>query len=237
MTDFEGILFDKDGTLFDFEATWTPWAEKFFLKMCDGDHAKAQHLGLVVGFNLDERSFDRDSVVIAGTPEEIVHALAPLFPDFPEAEIVSIMNEEAAAAPMTETVPLIPFLTSLRQRGLKLGVATNDAEAPAIAHVSAVGAEKLFDFICGSDSGYGGKPEAGQILGFCQTMVISPSKVIMVGDSLHDLIAGQTAGCTTIGVLTGLATRDELQPFADVVLENIGEIPSWLDQNETKTTD
>lgn len=230
MTDFKGIIFDKDGTLFDFEATWTPWAEKFFLRMCGGDRAEAQRVGKAVGFDLEQLRFERDSVVIAATPEEIVKAFLPHFPDQSEAELVRIVNAEAQAAPMAETVPLVPFLSDLRARGLKLGVATNDAEAPALAHVSAVGAQAHFDFICGSDSGYGGKPEAGQILGFCAEMGLSPSSVIMVGDSLHDLVAGRAAGCTTIGVLTGLAVRDELEPFADVVLDNIGNIPAWLDQ-------
>ena len=50
----------------------------------------------------------------------------------------------------------------------------------------------------------------------------------MVGDSTHDLDAGKAAGMVTIGVLTGPAPREELAPFADVVLDSIAEIPSWL---------
>ena len=230
MTDIKGMVFDKDGTLFDFEATWTPWAQKFFLKICDGDRAKAQKIGLKVGFDLEQGEFERDSVVIAGTPEEIVESLAPLFPQYSVAEIVSIINAEAAGAPMAETVPLVPFLRGLKNRGLKLGVATNDAEAPAIAHISAVNAESEFDFICGSDSGFGGKPAPGQILAFCDATQLVPSEVVMVGDSLHDLQAGKSAGCRTIGVLTGLATHEDLHRYADVVLDNIGQIPAWLDR-------
>ena len=230
MSEIKGMVFDKDGTLFDFEATWTPWAKKFFLRICDGDRDKAQKIGLAVGFDLEQGRFERDSVVIAGTPEEIVESLAPLFPQYSQTEIVTIINSEAENAPMAETVALVPFLRDLKERGLKLGVATNDAEAPAIAHISAVNAETEFDFICGSDSGYGGKPEPGQILAFCKATELSPSEVVMVGDSLHDLLAGRSAGCRTIGVLTGLATREDLQAYADVVLDNIGQIPSWLDQ-------
>jgi phosphoglycolate phosphatase len=33
---------------------------------------------------------------------------------------------------------------------------------------------------------------------------------------------------TTVGVLTGLATRDELAPQADVVLPDIAGLPEWL---------
>jgi phosphoglycolate phosphatase len=54
----------------------------------------------------------------------------------------------------------------------------------------------------------------------------------MVGDSLHDLQAGASAGMRRIGVLTGLAPREELHPHADVVLPNIGHIPDWLDQQD-----
>jgi phosphoglycolate phosphatase len=50
----------------------------------------------------------------------------------------------------------------------------------------------------------------------------------MVGDSTHDLIAGRAAGMPTIGVLTGMAGRETLEPYADAVLENIGEIPGFL---------
>ena len=50
----------------------------------------------------------------------------------------------------------------------------------------------------------------------------------MVGDSTHDLRAGRAAGMTTIGVLTGMALREELVPFADLVLDDIGEIPALL---------
>jgi phosphoglycolate phosphatase len=51
----------------------------------------------------------------------------------------------------------------------------------------------------------------------------------MVGDSLHDLRAGRAAGMTVVGVLTGVARRQELEPEADVVLDDITQLPAWLD--------
>jgi phosphoglycolate phosphatase len=50
----------------------------------------------------------------------------------------------------------------------------------------------------------------------------------MVGDSTHDLVAGRAAGMQTLGVLTGVADSEELAPFADAVLPDIGHIPGWL---------
>ena len=80
MANIRGIIFDKDGTLFDFKATWSPWAQRFFLRMCNGDRTRAKAVGRAVGFDLDSGEFQRDSIVIAGTPEEIVQGLAVHFP-------------------------------------------------------------------------------------------------------------------------------------------------------------
>lgn len=225
-----GIIFDKDGTLFDFGSTWEAWAAAFLVRATDGDRARAAELGGHIGFDLHTQKFARDSVVIAGTPNEVADALAPHFPDQSQADLVNMLNEEAANAPQAEAVPLIPFLSALSGRDLKLGVATNDGEAPAMAHLHSAGVVPYFDFIAGSDSGYGGKPAPGQLLGFCDATGIDPSQVLMVGDSLHDLRAGRAAGMRTAGVLTGLATHDELTPFADVVRPDVGHLLAWLDQ-------
>lgn len=225
-----GIIFDKDGTLFDFGTTWEAWAAAFLVRATDGDRVRAAELGTYIGFDLPSQKFARDSVVIAGTPNEVAAALLPHFPSQNLSGLVDMLNDEAANAPQAEAVPLIPFLQSLRTRNLKLGLATNDGEAPAIAHLQSAGVVGYFDFIAGSDSGYGGKPAPGQLLGFCSATGVDPAEVMMVGDSLHDLRAGRAAGMRTLGVLTGLATESELAPFADKVLPDIGHLPNWLDQ-------
>jgi phosphoglycolate phosphatase len=132
-------------------------------------------------------------------------------------------------APQQQAVPLTPFLEGLRARGLVLGVATNDSEAPARAHLAAAGVTEMFDFIAGYDSGHGAKPAAGQLLAFADAVDLPPAQIVMVGDSTHDLRAGRAAGMRTIGVLTGMARAQALAPLADVVLRDIGEIPAWLD--------
>jgi phosphoglycolate phosphatase len=174
------------------------------------------------------RKFASDSVAIAGTPDEIAQALAPHFPDLSPDGMLAMLNDEATMAPQVEAVPLIPYLTGLRAQGIKLGVATNDSEEPALAHLNSAGVVELFDFIAGFDSGYGAKPAAGQLLAFCKQTGCDPSRVAMVGDSTHDLMAGKAAGMRCIAVLTGMAPRDVLAPYAEVVLPDIGHIPDWL---------
>jgi phosphoglycolate phosphatase len=85
------------------------------------------------------------------------------------------------------------------------------------------------DFLAGYDSGHGAKPAPGQLLAFCAATGLPAEAVLMVGDSRHDLAAGRAAGMRTVGVLTGLASADDLARDATVVLDHIGHLPGWID--------
>lgn len=228
MNKIAGLIFDKDGTLFDFSATWEAWAAAFLRRICEDDPEKARVAGARIGFDVGTGRFASHSIAIAGTPRDIATALWPQFPQLPLEELEFIIIEEAEQAPQREAAPLRPLLSGWRARGLKLGVATNDGERAARAHLQQAGVTELFDFIAGYDSGFGGKPEPGQLFAFCEAMALAPDQVAMVGDSTHDLQAGRAAGMRTVAVLTGLAGRDDLRPLADVVLPDIGHIPAWL---------
>jgi phosphoglycolate phosphatase len=223
----DGLLFDKDGTLFDFRISWGRWAQGFLAQIAR-DAAHAERLGRAIGFDPTTGSFAPDSPVIAATAADIAAALAPELPGVTVAELTDRIDASAAQAPMSQAVPLAPLMASLRERGLRLGVATNDSEAPARQHLQNHGITACFDFIAGYDSGYGAKPGPGMCLAFARQLGLDPARVAMVGDSRHDLEAGRAAGMRTIAVLTGIARREELAPHADVVLTDIGEIPDWL---------
>lgn len=228
----QAILFDKDGTLFDFAATWEAWAEAFLLRAAAQDRARATALGAHIGFDLATRRFAPDSVVIAGTPGEVAEILLPHLPGQRLTTLLRLLNEEAEAAPQAQAVPLAPLLDGLRERGLRLGVMTNDTESVARAHLGEAGVIDRFDFIAGFDSGHGAKPSPAPLLAFCDHVGIDPARAVMVGDSTHDLIAGRGAGMITVGVLTGMAGPDVLSPHADAILPDIGHIPSWIDARE-----
>lgn len=224
------ILFDKDGTLFDFAATWEAWAAGFLMRATSGDRSRAAAVGHEIGFDLHAHRFAPDSVVIAGTPGEVAEALQPHFPTMAHDALLDMLNDEAENAPQAEAVPLIPLLDGLTARGLTLGVMTNDAEAVAQAHLGAAGVTEHFAFVAGFDSGHGAKPSPAPLLAFCTRVDVPPAQAVMVGDSTHDLIAGRRAGMRTVGVLTGMAGADTLAAYADVVLPDIGHLPDWLDR-------
>ncbi len=218
------ILFDKDGTLFDFRQSWGGWTQAMIDRLkpvTTGDLAGA------LGFDTAAQDFAPDSVVIASPMEEIAEAIAGVV-SMPYAQIVALMEEVGTAAPMVPAVDLPKVLSELRAMGLRIGLATNDTEVPARAHLAGAGILDLFDFVAGCDSGHGGKPAPGQLLAFAAAMDLEPAAIAMVGDSLHDLDAARAAGMVGIGVLTGPARRETLAPHADVVFETIAEIAPWL---------
>lgn len=223
----DAILFDKDGTLFDFEATWGAWAHDTLERLSRGDAALADRLAGALGYDRTARRFAESSIVIAGTPREVADAIAPIL-GMPAAGLIDDLNDSAAAAPMAEAVPLGPLLSGLRAAGLALGVATNDGEAPARAHLAAAGVTGAFAFIAGFDSGWTPKPDPAMCLAFARALDLAPERIVMVGDSLHDLHAGRAAGMQTVAVLTGPAGAAGLAPHADAVLPDIGHLPDWL---------
>ena len=225
-----GILFDKDGTLFDFERSWTNWMSSLLRRLARGDERSAEAAGRSIGFDYHGNRFKPDSFVIAGTPAQIFDRLQLEFPDWPSPELHDAIEESSTAAMQAEAVPLKPLLSGMVRTGYRLGIATNDSESVARAHIRDAGVADLFEFVAGSDSGFGAKPDPGMLRAFCAHAGIAPASALYVGDSLLDLEAGRRAGIETVGVLTGMADRKELSPMAAAVLDDIGQLPDWLER-------
>jgi len=227
-TKLDGVLFDKDGTLFDFHATWSVWAVGLIDEFAGADRALRGALASALGFDIAAARFRPESPIIAGTGREAAECVARGLGGGDIAAIEARLNVLAATVPLAPPVPLVPLLEGLLARGLTLGVMTNDSEEAALAQLAAAGVTGHFQFVAGFDSGHGAKPDPGPLLAFARRHGLDPARVAMVGDSTHDLIAGRAAGMLTVAVLTGVAGRDELAPHADAVLPDIGHLPGWL---------
>ncbi|MEQ8895757.1 MAG: HAD family hydrolase [Roseovarius sp.] len=228
VTKLDGLLFDKDGTLFDFHATWSVWAAELIVTLSEGDPALAEALARGLEFDLETGQFRPGSPAIASPNRVVAECVAGALGRSDVDKVEDLLDFHARQAPLSPAVPLVPLLEGLRDQGLVLGVMTNDSEATAHAHLRSAGVDRLFDFVAGYDSGFGAKPDPGPLLAFAEAHGLVPARVAMVGDSTHDLLAGRAAGMQTLAVLTGAAGAAELSPFADHVLTDIGEIPAWL---------
>ncbi len=223
-----GLLFDKDGTLFDFQLSWSSWMETVISELSGADDQLAADAAESLGYDADAGSFRIDSPFVAGTPESTLSLLFRCFPLRTQEEVLNCLHQTTLEAQQVEVVPLAPLLDRLVGAGYILGIATNDHEATARMHLERAGVIDHFSFVAGSDSGHGSKPETGMLHAFCDSAGITPSCAVMVGDSEWDLMAGREAGMATVGVLTGTATRPMLSSLADAVLPDVGELPAWL---------
>ena len=223
-----GVIFDKDGTLFDFQSTWGIWTAQVLARIAGSDEALLQQLAEALGYDTQTRRVQPGSVIVAATPMEIAAVVKDCIPALSQTQICDWLNEEAKTAPQVLVTDLHRLTAELRRINLGLCVMTNDAEAPARAHLASVQASDLFDFVIGSDSGFGAKPQAAPLLALADKMEIPAAACVMVGDSTHDLRAGRAAGMRAVAVLTGLAEADELAPLADAVLPDVSHLPAWI---------
>jgi phosphoglycolate phosphatase len=223
-----GVIFDKDGTLFDFQSTWGIWTAQVLARIAGSDEALLQQLAEALGYDTQTRRVQPGSVIVAATPMDIAAVVKDCIPALSQTQICDWLNEEAKTAPQVLVTDLHRLTAELRRINLGLCVMTNDAETPARAHLASVQALDLFDFVIGSDSGFGAKPQAAPLLALADKMEIPAAACVMVGDSTHDLRAGRAAGMRAVAVLTGLAEADELAPLADAVLPDVSHLPPWI---------
>jgi phosphoglycolate phosphatase len=227
------ILFDKDGTLVDFQKTWGPSAQRVMTQLAGGKNAAYERLAAVTGFVDSEQRFLPDSILI----REPTHVYGVLWASalereasaefFAEIDRLFLDATTEFLAPIGDPKALIADLAS---RGYRLGMITNDAEIPARAHSRKLGIEQHLEFIAGYNSGYGAKPDPDPVLAFAKHTGIAPSEIAVIGDTVHDLAAARAAGSIAIGVLTGPAASASLAPHADALFPSAAEFAIWLGQ-------
>ncbi|MEM6623018.1 MAG: HAD-IA family hydrolase [Pseudomonadota bacterium] len=231
----KGLLFDKDGTLFDFAASWSGVMDRTLARLAPDADLRHQ-MATASGYDPVTRLFVPGSPAVAGALNEVAEIWAGFLPEADPARVTAIAEEVAVAAVSGgELSPAVPdlsgFLNGLRAQGYTLGIATHDSEEAARAHVGAFGALESFQFIAGYDSGHGLKPGPGMLLAFARSVGLSPAEIAMIGDSVHDLGVAPAAGAAlAVGVLTGPATHDDLAPHADHVIPSIGALPDLLNR-------
>ena len=223
------VLFDKDGTLFRFEDTWTVFCSRVLDRLAGNDLSLRHHLAQVCGFDEKNGCFVPGSLVVAGSLDELCTAWANCLNGVGVEDILRDCTGFLVGLPLVPVCDLHPLFRELQGAGVRLGVATNDTQDSALAQLEQAGILDFFDFVCGCDSGFGVKPDPGMVWAFCERVDVKPAEVAVVGDSQHDMICAQRA-CVgpRVAVLTGPADRDDLCDCADVVFESIAGLPDFL---------
>ena len=227
-----GILFDKDGTLLDFDATWLSAYRRGARAVAAlAGAVRAESLLAAGGFDAATGRCVPRSVLAAGTNREIAAVWARACGLDVEAVERTIEREflDAAGCDAVPVTDLDAFLADLAARGLVLGVATMDDEAAARAVLDRFGVSCHLAFLCGGDSGWGTKPGPGMVDAFLAATGLRASEVMVVGDTPHDMEMARAAGVACrVAVLSGAGSRAVLDPLADYVIASIEEIDAVL---------
>jgi HAD superfamily hydrolase (TIGR01509 family) len=226
------VIFDKDGTLIDFQSMWSGWVRALAgdLESATG-RALADPLFDLLGVDR-KRGIVRSHGLLAATPmariREHVGAMLEehgLTAAAAEAALVDSWHPPDPVELARPVTDLRPLLTALRAAGRRLAVATSDDRDPTERTLAGLGVSDLFDELACADDGDAVKPSPAAVFRLCANLAVAPARTAVVGDSPADLAMGRAAGVArVIGVLTGVAERPTLAPLADVVLASIAEL-------------
>lgn len=236
--DAELVAFDKDGTLFDFGASWRP----AFLKALDSLLAPfPQPAGLrralcrALGYDAGSGAFSEHGPFATATSEVIVQAAATalfqeLGPRLSRLEcermvrdrFAPVVAEWSALAPAAD---LARLFGGLHESRVRIALITSDDSGPTKAALDRQGLARMVDFVACGDGPFRHKPAPDALLGASRALGVPLRQAAMIGDTAADLQMARAAGAgLAVGVLTGVGSRETLAPLADVVLDSIAEI-------------
>ena len=155
------------------------------------------------------------------------------FSDEQAAEGVKKYREYFAAKGLLENTvyPGIPeLLSTLKQNGKKLVVATSKPEEYSIKIIEHFGLSQYFENVCGSlmDETRSKKDEVIEYA-IERNHITDRSKILMIGDRKHDMLGAKKCGIAACGILFGYGSREELQTNgADMIAGTVKDLELLL---------
>lgn len=226
------VVFDKDGTLIEFEAMWAGWSLDLAARLERAAGIPVREaLFAMLGFDpASGRVLPGGG--LAATPMARLRDLAGdvLVASGLDRPAAGVALDEAwhAPDPVALAHPLVNLgrlFAHLRGRGLRIAVATSDDRDPTERTLAALGLTGLIDAVVCADDGVAVKPAPDMVVRLCSQLGIEPARTAVVGDAAADLEMGRRAGAgLVVGVLTGVGRAADLSPLADRVLASVADL-------------
>jgi len=122
-------------------------------------------------------------------------------------------------------------IAALADRGHKLAVVTSKASPIAHQSLGFVGLDHFFPVVVGYDDTPRHKPDPEPVRVALSRLGVSPHDAVFVGDSPHDILAGNAADVVTIAALWGPFDRETLaEAGPDHFIGCMAELPGVLDR-------
>lgn len=213
---FDLIAFDWDGTLFDSTALITRCIQ---LAVVD------------VGGKLPS---DKDAAYVIGLG--LMQALAHAAPDVPQSKYPELgaryrFHYSRHQDDISLFPGVLPMLAELKTRNHLLAVATGKSRRGLDEVLQAVALQGLFDASRTADETQG-KPHPMMLEELMAEFGVAPHRLLMIGDTTHDLQMARNAGCHSVGVSYGAhepASFEALNPM--FVAHSVADLHAWLGAN------
>ncbi len=213
---FDLIAFDWDGTLFDSTAAIS---RSIQLAVADvgGTVPSDEQAAYVIGMALQP-------------------ALAYAAPDVPREKYNDLANRYRyhylqQQAQITLFRGVVDMLQGLRERGHWLAVATGKSRRglnEALQHADLRG---MFDSSRTADE-TAGKPHPLMLQELMAELDVPPERLLMIGDTTHDLEMARNAGCASVAVAYGAHAVSALQNCQPLhVAQDVADLHQWLSVN------
>lgn len=210
---FDLIAFDWDGTLFDSTALITRCIQ-----------AAVRDVGGTVPS--DEKA---SHVIGLGLMQALAHAA----PDVPKERYPELgaryrhhyMKHEDDISLFSGVVAM---LAELKLRQHWLAVATGKSRKGLDTALRAVELQGIFDASRTADE-TAGKPHPRMLQELMAELGVGADRVLMIGDTSHDLQMAENAGCASVGVSYGAHDSASFKPFDPrFVAHSVSELRDWL---------
>jgi len=210
---FDLIVFDWDGTLFDSTALITRCIQ-----------AACADVGVAV-------PSDRDAsyVIGMGLIEALQHAAPGLARErYPELGNRYRHHYFARQHEIVLFQGALAMLQALKAREHWLGVATGKSRRGLDEALNSVQLKGLFDATRTADE-TASKPDPQMLLELMAHFDVAPERTLMIGDTTHDLQLAQNAGTPCLGVSYGAHERASFEAFQPVhVADSMADLHDWL---------
>jgi len=199
---FDLVVFDWDGTVIDSTATIARsiMAAAADLELPVPDFEQASH---VIGLGL------RDALARA----------VPSLPADRAVEFSARYRHHYFAA--EDTLALFAgaraLIEALRDSGAQLAIATGKSTPGLLRALDATGLKPYFDATRCADQTHP-KPHPAMLLELSEELAVPAERMLMIGDTTHDLEMAQAAQVSAVGVTYGAHPRDQLAALGPLAL-------------------
>ena len=228
------VIFDKDGTLVDFETMWGQRvlrAVDILVEDIGRPHVSATMLANV-GFDPKTGLSDPEGPLSGGTSPQInaICAMTLYRAGYSWSEAEAIVHQRfepifMAPASEDEVLPLGDvrgLMAALKRGGIAVAVVTNDDRRPTEETLEILNITELIDSVICADDGFPPKPDPAIATHIMKQMAVCREKVIMIGDTLTDMAFARNAKIVwRCQMVRPEATR---QTDADFLIQSLDEI-------------